>query len=115
MITGAHTIIYSQDAGADRAFLRDVLKFPSVDDGDGWLIFALPPSEVGVHPSEKNNVHEFFLLCEDVEALVASLSHQGVRCSPVQDEGWGLLTQITLPGGGQLGIYQPNHARPNAV
>lgn len=112
MITGAHSIIYSKNPEADRAFLRDVLKFPSVDVGHGWLIFGLPPAEVAVHPGEKNDVHEFYLMCDDVEALIAEMAARAVECSPVQNQGWGLLTQLTLPGGGKLGIYQPRHARP---
>ena len=115
MITGAHSIIYSKDAEADRAFLRDVLKFPFVDVGHGWLIFGLPPAEVAVHPSEANDRHEFYLMCDDVEAVVAELSARGTECTPVQNLGWGLLTQITLPGGGKLGVYQPRHARPEAA
>ncbi|MGA9364551.1 MAG: extradiol dioxygenase [Bacteroidota bacterium] len=115
MIIGAHSIIYSKKPDADRAFLRDVLKFPSVDVGDGWLIFALPPSEVAVHPSDKNNVHELYLMCDDVNALVAMLKKRNIACGTVRDQGWGLLTQVTLPGGGKLGIYQPRHARPKAM
>ena len=114
MIIGAHSILYSKMPGADRAFLRDVLGFPSVDAGDGWLIFGLPPSEVAVHPSEKNDVHEFYLMCDDVEALVAALRKRKITCSPIQNQGWGLLTQVSLPGGGKLGIYQPRHARPRS-
>ena len=112
MIIGAHSILYSKVPAADRAFLRDVLGFPSVDVGDGWLIFGLPPSEVAIHPSEKNDVHEFYLMCDDVEALVEDLARRKVACGPIQDQGWGLLTQVTLPGGGRLGIYEPRHARP---
>jgi hypothetical protein len=112
MINGAHSIIYSTNPEADRAFLRDVLKLPNVDVGHGWLIFGLPPAEVAVHPSDKNNVHEFYLMCDDVEALVTEMNKHNVSCTPVQNLGWGLLTQITLPGGGKLGIYQPRHARP---
>ena len=112
MIIGAHSIIYSKNPEGDRTFLRDVLKLPNVDVGDGWLIFGLPPAEVAVHPADKNDVHEFYLMCDDVETLVAELKEQGVACSPVQDEGWGLLTKLALPGGGKLGIYQPRHARP---
>jgi hypothetical protein len=115
MIVGAHSILYSKNAAADRAFLKDVLGFPSVDVGDGWLIFGLPPSEVAVHPSEKNDVHEFYLMTDDVEKLVADLTRRRIKCGPVQNQGWGLLTQVTLPGGGKLGIYQPRHARPKAV
>ena len=114
MITGAHSIIYSKDPAEDRAFLRDVLRLPNVDAGDGWPIFGLPPAEVAVHPSEKNDVHELYLLCDDIESLVAAMGERNVSCSPVQDMGWGLLTQISLPGGGKLGIYQPKHERPNA-
>jgi catechol 2,3-dioxygenase-like lactoylglutathione lyase family enzyme len=112
MITGAHSIIYSRDAEADRAFLRDVLGFPNVDAGEGWLIFGLPPSEVAVHPSSENDVHEFYLICDDVGEFVAEMGRHGVQCSPVADRGWGLITQVTLPGGGKLGVYQPRHARP---
>ena len=112
MITGAHAIISSTDADADRAFLRDVLGFPSVDAGDGWLIFALPPAEVAVHPADENDRHELYLMTDDVEALVASLEGEGIAASPIADRGWGLLTQVTLPGGGTLGVYQPRHASP---
>ncbi len=112
MITGAHTILYSIDPEADRAFLRDVLGFPHVDAGDGWLIFGLPPSEVAVHPAEENDHHELYLMTDDVEALVADMARRGIETSPVADRGWGLLTQLTLPGGGKLGVYQPRHASP---
>lgn len=115
MITGAHSILYSTDADADRAFLRDVLGFPSVDVGQGWLIFGLPPAEVAVHPGEKNDVHELYLMCDDVGRFVARLEKRGVTCGPVLDRGWGLLTQVALPGGGKLGVYQPRHARPEAM
>jgi hypothetical protein len=115
MIIGAHSIIYSKRPEADRAFLRDVLALPSVDVGDGWLIFGLPPAEVAVHPSGRNDVHEFYLMCDDVEALAAAMRERGVTCSPVRNQGWGLLTQVGLPGGGKLGIYQPRHARPGAM
>jgi hypothetical protein len=115
LITGAHSIIYSTDAEADRAFLRDVLNLPSVDVGRGWLIFGLPPAEVAVHPGEENNVHEFYLMCDDVDALVGEMKKRGITCEPVQDQGWGRLTQLTLPGGGKLGIYEPRHARPNTI
>jgi hypothetical protein len=115
MITGAHSILYSKSPAADREFLRDVLGFPSVDAGDGWLIFGLPPSELAVHPSEKNDVHETYLMCDDVEALIAEMGKRNVTCSPVRNMGWGVLTQVSLPGGGKLGIYQPRHARPKAM
>jgi hypothetical protein len=115
MITGAHSIIYSTSPDADRAFLRDVLKLPNVDVGDGWLIFGLPPAEVAFHPSNENDVHEFYLMCDDVEALISELQNHSIACSPVENQGWGLLTQVTLPGGGKLGIYQPRHARPKTM
>jgi hypothetical protein len=109
MIIGTHTIIYSTDADADRAFLHDVLKSPAVDAGDGWLIFALPPSEVAVHPADAGDTHELYLMTDDVKAEIARLKKAGVRCTPVSDRGYGLVTSITLPGGGSLGLYQPRH------
>ena len=116
MIIGSHTIIYSTDAEGDRAFLNNVLKMPSVDVGQGWLIFGLPPSEVAVHPaSENDGVHEFYLMCDDVAEFIAEMQSQNVECSPVHEEYWGLLTQVTLPGGGSLGVYQPHHDRPEPM
>jgi catechol 2,3-dioxygenase-like lactoylglutathione lyase family enzyme len=114
MINGAHVILYSRDVEADRAFLRDVLGLPHVDVGHGWLIFGLPPSEVAVHPGERNDVHEFYLMCDDVEGTIAELGARGVACEAVQHMGWGSLTRIALPGGGKLGLYQPRHERPPA-
>jgi hypothetical protein len=115
MIIGAHSIIYSTNPEADRRFLRDILELPSVDVGEGWLIFGLPPAEVAVHPSGENDVHEFFLMCDDVAAFVTEMERRKIVCGPVQSQGWGLLTQITLPGGGKLGVYQPRHARPKSM
>lgn len=115
MIIGAHTILNSKDAEADRAFLRDVLAFPSVDAGGGWLIFGLPPSEVAVHPSDGNDVHELYLLCDDVRELVRSLREKDVATTPIREESWGSLVQVSLPGGGRLGIYEPRHPRPPGV
>jgi hypothetical protein len=115
MINGAHAILYSTNAEADRAFLRDVLRLPSVDVGGGWLIFGLPPAEVAVHPGERNDVHELYLMCDDVEDLVARMRERGVATAPITDLRWGLLTELTLPGGGKLGVYQPKHPRPPAV
>ena len=115
MITGAHSIIYSTDAEADRKFLRDVLKLTHVDVGHGWLIFGLPPAEVAVHPSEKNDVHEFYLMCDDVKAFITELKKYDIACDPVRDQGYGLFTELRLPGGGKLGVYQPRHARPKAM
>ncbi len=112
MIIGAHSIVYSRNPEADRAFLRDVLGFPYVDAGDGWLIFGLPPAEVAVHPSGENDVHELYLLTDDVAALVKSMEARGIEAAPISQQAWGMVTQVTLPGGGKLGIYQPRHARP---
>jgi len=115
MIIGAHSIIYSTRPDADRAFLRDVLKLPNVDVGEGWLIFGLPPAEVAVHPSEQNEVHELYLMCEEITAFVTEMDKHGIVCDPITDEGWGLLTQLRLPGGGKLGVYQPRHERPKVI
>jgi len=115
MIIGAHSIIYSTNPDADRNFLRDVLKLTNVDVGGGWLIFGLPPAEVAVHPSAKNDVHEFYLMCDDVESLIAEMKKHNISCGPVHNQGWGMLTQVFLPGGGKLGIYQPRHARPKSM
>jgi hypothetical protein len=112
MIHGAHVILYSKNSDADRAFFRDVLKYPSADAGGGWLIFALPPAEVAVHPSESNDKHELYLMCDDVKALIADMKSKKVKCSPVDEQRWGSITHVTLPGGGKLGIYEPHHASP---
>lgn len=115
MIVGAHAILYSKNAEADRAFLKDILRFPNVDVGGGWLIFGLPPSEVAVHPADENDEHELYLMCDDVAAFTAEMGRRGIRCSEVQSMGWGLLTHLTLPGGGRLGVYQARHARPRSA
>jgi catechol 2,3-dioxygenase-like lactoylglutathione lyase family enzyme len=112
MITGAHAILYSKDPDADRAFLRDVLGFPHVDAGGGWLIFRLPPAEVAVHPSDEDDGHELYLMTDDVKALVASMRKAGIAATEISPQRWGLLTHLTLPGGGKLGVYQPRHASP---
>jgi hypothetical protein len=112
MISGAHAIIYSKDADADRRFLRDVLKFPHVDAGHGWLIFALPPAEVAVHPADEEGGHELYLMCDDIAGLTRKLTAQGVECSGLHEQRWGVLAQVSLPSGGKLGIYEPRHARP---
>jgi len=112
VISGAHVILYSADAAADRAFLRDALGLRGVDAGDGWLIFALPPSEAAVHPAESGGRHELYLITDDVAALVAELRRAGTPCTEPQERGWGVLTEVTLPGGGVLGVYEPRHARP---
>lgn len=115
MIIGAHSIIYSINPDADRAFLRDVLKLTNVDVGGGWLVFGLPPAEVAVHPADKNDVHEFYLMCDDIKELSAEMKKHNIASGPVQNRGWGLLIQISLPGGGKLGIYEPRHTRPTAM
>jgi len=109
VINGAHIIIYSKDAEADRAFFKDVLGFHSVDAGHGWLIFALPPAEVACHPADENDRHQLYLMCEDLKAIMSALAAKGVHCYEVQEPPWGSLTMITLPGGGKLGLYQPKH------
>ncbi len=110
MITGAHVIVYSRDADADRAFFRDVLEYPHVDAGGGWLIFKLPPGEVAVHPADSPS-HELYLMCDDLTTTVEELAAKGVACGPVSDQGWGLLTSIRLPGGGELSLYEPRHPK----
>jgi hypothetical protein len=112
MIIGAHAIIYSKDPEADRAFLRDVLQFSHVDAGEGWLIFGLPPAELAVHPSDQNDKQEFFLICDDIQMFVQEMARHKINCGEIQYQTWGQLTYITLPAGGQLGVYQPSHARP---
>jgi len=109
MISGVHVIIYSTNAEADRAFLRDVIGFKSVDAGHGWLIFALPPAEAAFHPSDKNGVHELYFMCDDLNAELASFAKKNVECSEVQEARWGSITRIRLPGGGEIGLYQPKH------
>jgi catechol 2,3-dioxygenase-like lactoylglutathione lyase family enzyme len=109
MIFGAHVIVFSNDASADRAFFRDVLGCTSVDAGHDWLIFALPPAELAVHPAEGDLGHELYLMCEDLRAEMSTLSEKGVRTSEVVEARWGSVTKMQLPGGGQIGLYQPKH------
>ena len=115
MISGAHVIVYSKDAKADRDFLRDVLGFALVDAGHGWLIFALPPAEVAVHPANENGRHELYFMCDDLKAEMATLAKKGVQCSNVQNERWGSITKLQLPGGGEIGLYEPKHPRAFAL
>jgi hypothetical protein len=103
VINGAHIIMYSKDAEADRALLRDAVGFPHLDVGHDWLIFRLPPAEVAVHPSEENDRHELYLMCDDVEGAVKKLNARGVTCEPLSTQGWGIVTRIRLPGGRDLG------------
>ena len=109
MIFGAHVIVYSRDAAADRAFFRDVLGLSSVDAGHDWLIFALPPAEVAVHPADGDVAHELYFMCDDLHAEIAALGAKDVRCSEVEEARWGSVTKITLPGGSEVGLYQPKH------
>jgi hypothetical protein len=110
MISGAHIILYSRDVEADRAFFRDVLRFPHVDAGHGWLIFGLHGAEAAFHPAESNGRHELYLMCDHLASTIKELQGRGAVCSPVQEERWGSLTTIQLPGGGSVGLYQPKHA-----
>jgi predicted enzyme related to lactoylglutathione lyase len=115
VITGAHAIIYTKDAEGVRAFFRDVLELPWVDAGNGWLIFGLPPAEIAAHPLDGGEAghHELYLMCDDVHATVADLERRGVEFSePIRDESFGLMTAIALPGGGELGLYEPRHPTP---
>jgi catechol 2,3-dioxygenase-like lactoylglutathione lyase family enzyme len=112
MIFGAHVILYSKDAEADRAFLRDILGFSSVDAGHGWLIFALPPAEAAVHPAENSDRHELYFMCDDLKAEMKTLGEKGVRFSDVQEARWGSVTKILLPGGSEVGLYEPRHPSP---
>ena len=111
-INGGHVIIYSKDAEADKALFKNVLKFKNVDVGHGWLIFKLPPAEIAVHPSDENDLHEFYLMTDNLDAEMKALKKAGVPCEPPSQQPWGLLTRVTLPGGGKLGLYEPRHARP---
>jgi catechol 2,3-dioxygenase-like lactoylglutathione lyase family enzyme len=115
VIAATHTLIFSEDAPATRAFLRDVLGWEHVDNGDGWLIFALPPAELGVHPAqhEQSGRHELFFMCHDVEETRRQLEAKGVEfTSPIEDQGFGLITRMKIPGAGELQLYQPKHASP---
>jgi hypothetical protein len=109
MVIGAHTIIYSKNPAKDRAFFRDVLGFDSIDAGNGWLIFALPPGELAVHPTDGEESHELYLMCDDITKTIRELKDKKVTCSAVTQAGWGSITTITLPGGGKLGLYEPRH------
>jgi catechol 2,3-dioxygenase-like lactoylglutathione lyase family enzyme len=117
MINGTHVVLYTRDPEADRAFFRDVLQFPSVDAGHGWLIFALPPAEAAFHgldenDAESNDKHELYFMCDDIAATLKDLKKKKVPVSDVNEQRWGTLATLTLPGGGKVGIYQPKHPRP---
>jgi catechol 2,3-dioxygenase-like lactoylglutathione lyase family enzyme len=115
MITSTHAIIYAEHAEETRAFFRDVLELPNVDVHDGWLIFKMPPAELGIHPTDEagpiSGAHELFLMCDDVEQTVADLTAKGVEfTNPIENQGFGLVTRLRIPGGGTMGLYQPRHA-----
>jgi catechol 2,3-dioxygenase-like lactoylglutathione lyase family enzyme len=112
MINGAHIVIYTTNPEADRAFFRDVLRFPAVDAGHGWLIFAMPPLEAAFHDARQNNQHELYLMCDDLAGTLQDLKARNVEVSNITEERWGSLATLTLPGGGRLGIYQPKHPSP---
>ena len=117
VIAGAHTIVFAEDAEAARTFFRDVIGWPSVDAGDGWLIFELPPGELAVHPgpgwSGQVGQHELFLMCHDIDATVAELRRKGVEFTePITDEGFGRITRFKVPGAGAMGLYEPRHPSP---
>ena len=115
MINGIHSLIYARDADQLRAFFRDILGFRSVDVGRGWLIFALPPAELAIHPADEKGSsppqlrHELYLMCDDIHATIHELKAKGVECDPIHEEGWGSVTSITVSGAGKLGLYQPKH------
>lgn len=113
MFIGGHITMFSTDAAADRAFLRDVVKLPNVDAGGGWLIFALKGAEIGLHPSDTNDLARFYLMTDNLDAEIARLTKAGASCSKVEEQGWGWSTEIALPGGGKLAMYQPRH--PSAI
>lgn len=108
-IIGMHALMYSKKDEATRRFFRDVLGFPSVDAGRGWLIFAMPPTELAIHPTEGEEYHELYLMCDDIDAMRAELEGKGVTTSPVHEQPWGRVTQIKLPSGEELGMYEPKH------
>ena len=112
MINGVHVVVYSKDSEADRAFFRDVLQFPCVDAGHGWLIFALPPLEAAFHDSDKNDQHELFLMCDDLATTLKDLKSKQVKVSEVTEQRWGRLASLNLPGGGNIGLYEPKHPSP---
>ena len=112
MISGAHVMIFTKDEAADRAFLRDVLEIPCIDRGGGWLIYKLPPTEMGVHGGETNDVHQLYFMTDDLDAEIVSLAAKGVACDEPRAASWGRFTGVPLPGGGKLGLYEPRHRRP---
>ena len=112
MISGAHVMIFTKDEAADRAFVRDVMEIPCIDSGGGWLIFKLPPAELGIHGGERNDFHQLYLMCDDLDAEIERLAAKGVTCSEVKSASWGRFTGVPLPGGGTIGLYEAHYARP---
>lgn len=112
MISGAHVMIFTRDEAADRAFLRDVLEIPCIDSGGGWLIYKLPPTELGVHGGESNDVHQLYFMADDLDAEIVELAGKGVECGEPFTASWGRATSVPLPGGGKIGLYESRHARP---
>ena len=112
MISGAHVMIFTKDEAADRAFLRDVLEVPCIDGGGGWLIYKLPPAEMGVHGGEQNDVHHLYFMTESLDDAIAQLAARGVQCAEPFTASWGRATSVPLPGGGKIGLYEPRHPRP---
>ena len=115
MLSGIHLIIYSKDAEADKAFFKDILQLTHLDVGHGWLIFGLPPAELAVHPSSTDGAHEIYLMCRNILSFVRQMEKKKITCSRIQNRGWGQLVQLTLPGGGRLGVYQPRHKSPKTM
>ncbi len=115
MLSGAHIILFSTNAEADRRFLQEVLGLSGVDAGQGWLIYGLPPAEVAVHPGQENDAHELYLMCDDAQAFIGEMARRGVSCPAAQNRGWGVVTSVPLPGGGKLGVYEPRHPRPEPM
>ena len=112
MIVGAHVMLQSRNPSADKAFFGGVLNLPSVDAGGGFLIFGVPPAEVAIHDSERNDVHQLYLMCEDARQFIREMHRLGIACTEPAQQRWGTLFEITLPGGGKLGVYEPRHPRP---
>jgi hypothetical protein len=112
MIIGAHVMLHSRDEAADRAFLSEVLNLGSVDAGDGFMIYGIPPAEMAIHGSDRNDLHQLYLMCEDIEDFVAEMAERAIAFTSPSFQGWGTMTEITLPGGGKLGVYEPHHKRP---
>ena len=112
MIIGAHVMLQSTNDHADMAFLTDVLKLPSINAGGGYMIYGVPPAEMSIHSSDRNDVHQLYLMCDDIADFTADMTRHGIAFSTPARQSWGTVTEITLPGGGKLGVYQPRHARP---